>query len=70
MKRFRVVKRQCAWKVLDTRERIYIWESLSLKAAREYADSQNTKEFLRTAPIISIESLSDYRARIARQGNE
>jgi ribosomal protein L35 len=34
--------------------------------ARKFADAQDAKEFLRTAPVIRSAPLSDYKARIAR----
>jgi hypothetical protein len=65
-KRFSVVKIENAkWMVFDARERTHVWEGRTRQDARKFADSQNAKEFLRTAPIVSIEKLSDYLKRTA-----
>ena len=48
--RFSVVKIETArWAVFDAQERACVWECRTRKGARDYADSQNTKEFLRSA---------------------
>jgi hypothetical protein len=66
--RFTVVKIENAkWSVFDAHERTYVSEWPTRQGARNYAASQNTKEFLRTAPIIGTEPLRAYLARIARE---
>jgi hypothetical protein len=65
-KRFSVVKVGNAWKVRDAHTGAYWdWEGRTREKARAFADAKNTKEFLRTAEIVSIdgEPLADYLAR-------
>ena len=64
--RFSVVKIENAkWMVFDAREGTYVWECRTRQDARNFADSQNVKEFLRTAEVVSIdgEPIADYLAR-------
>ena len=56
--------------VLDAYEGTHIWESRTREAARKFAAAKMVKERLRTAEIVSIEPLSDYLKRIAREGHE
>jgi hypothetical protein len=54
-----------SWIVFDASEGICVQESSTREDAQKFADAQNAKEFLRTAPIVSIEKLSDYLKRTA-----
>jgi len=42
------------WMVFDAQERDYVWECRTELEAREFADTKNEKERLRTAKIVSI----------------
>jgi hypothetical protein len=59
-----------AWMVFDASERTYVWECRTREDARKFADAKNAKEFLRTARVVRIESMADYKARIAGEGDE
>jgi hypothetical protein len=70
-RRFSVAKIENAkWMVRDAHTGAYWdWEGRTRQQARAFADAKNTKEFLHTAEIVSIdgEPYADYLARQKKQ---